>query len=205
MCSFEQLLVRLREADVLCAAKLFINRLYKLCTHRHDTQNPGTDGNKRVNIRVVLAAFMIYFRPTHVFETMDPGSLEHSLFDAAKALVDHLESIIECISANESFRDVPVEVSVRFEPLLTQYLRSFKAWKGPDLEKMITRIEHALIALYIARAKLSEEDPANSTINANLDAEIARLRAKLSNLAGADALERLDTRYSAATGDAAVA
>lgn len=142
-----------------------------------------------------MAAFMISYRPTHVFESM--GLREQDLFDKTKAFLDCFYLITERISADWTFSNVPGELSLLFRPLIAQYVQSFQAWKIPDMERLATRIRHALVALYQARADLPEDEPANSRVNVELAAQIARLRNKLTDVAGADGLTKFDHDHPA--------
>ena len=78
--SFETLVIFLREKSTIAIAKACLQRIHLLSTFRHGSPDHALEPDN-VNIRVFLAAFMIAFRPTHVFESM--GSREQTLFDAA--------------------------------------------------------------------------------------------------------------------------
>ena len=141
-------------------------------------------------MRVFLAGFMIAYRPTHVFESM--GALEHALLEAATPLLSAFQKIYTCIIRNGSFDAVPHELTKDFPTLLFEYLKRFKAWKVPDEAKLTCRIKHALIALYQAEEHLPPDEPEDSKLKMEFRMQIERLRNKLQQIAGVDALEKFD-------------
>jgi hypothetical protein len=127
--SFEHLVVFLREKEVIASTNNSLQRIHKLCISRHGSPPSASSGN--VNARVYLAAFMIAYRPTHVFESM--GALETALYDSAYPLTTRFQSILECIArVGGAFQAVPVELTTGFLEMLHLYLDCFKAWKVPD-------------------------------------------------------------------------
>eukprot|EP00291_Cryptomonas_curvata_P026192 CAMPEP_0172174800 /NCGR_PEP_ID=MMETSP1050-20130122/13871_1 /TAXON_ID=233186 /ORGANISM="Cryptomonas curvata, Strain CCAP979/52" /LENGTH=643 /DNA_ID=CAMNT_0012846827 /DNA_START=422 /DNA_END=2354 /DNA_ORIENTATION=- len=152
---------------------------------------------ENVNVRVFLAAFMIAYRPTHVFESM--GALEQSLFESAMPLLTTFERIIQCIrsSAKRSFQEVPPDLTEGFPTMLFEYLKRFKAWKVPDEAKLTCRIKHALIALYQAEEHLPPDEPEDSKLKVEFRTQIERLRSKLQQIAGVDALNQFDEQRKA--------
>ena len=137
-------------------------------------------------MRVFLAAFMIAFRPTHVFESM--GEREQSLFESAGPLISCFERIVDSLATNGSFYLVSFDLTVGFVPMLLSYLKCFKAWKVPDEAKLTCRIKHALLALYQAEEHLPPNEPEDSKLKIEFRTQIARLRSKLTQIAGSDAL-----------------
>ena len=141
-------------------------------------------------MRVFLAGYMIAFRPTHVFESM--GALEQALYEAAHPLLANFQRTVECFAAAGSFCSVPEELTRQFPEMLFEFLRRFKAWKVPDEAKLTSRIKHALIALYQAENHLPADEPADSKLKIEFRTQIERLRSKLQQIAGADALAQFD-------------
>ena len=150
----------------------------------------GASRPDSINVRVFLVAHMIAHRPTHVFESMGP--LEQALFDVAVPLVTNLESIARAIVEAGSFSGVHYELTDGFVARLFVYIGCFNKWRVPDAAKLTTRLKHALIALHQAQAQLPPDEPADSGLNVELNAQTARLRSKLKQIAGAGALEQLD-------------
>jgi hypothetical protein len=187
--SFENLVVFLREKNTIRVTKNCLQRIHICCTLRHGSPHQAlvTD---HVNVRVFLAAFMIAYRPTHVFESM--GALEQPLFESAGPLITNFMQIAECLASNESFSDVPVNLTIAFPTMLFEYLRNFKAWKIPDETKLTCRIKHALVALYQAQENLPVDEPSDSKLSVELRTQIERLRRKLSQIAGTQELEKFD-------------
>jgi hypothetical protein len=142
-------------------------------------------------VRVFLAGFMIAFRPTHVFESM--GQLEQALFESAVPLITNFQRIVECVASGGSFQVVSPELTCQFPTMLFEYLKRFKAWKVPDEAKLTCRIKHALIALYGAEQHLPPDEPEDSKLKIEFRTQIERLRSKLSQIAGPDALAQFDS------------
>jgi hypothetical protein len=143
-----------------------------------------------VNVRVFLAAYMIAFRPTHVFESM--GALEKTLFDAALQLLTRFQDIVQRIASTGSFQCVAFDLTCDFPLMIFEYLKHFKAWKVPDEVKLTCRIKHALIALYNAEQQLPHDEPDDSKLKIEFRTQIERLRGKLAQIAGAQELARFD-------------
>ena len=196
--SFETLVVHLRDKPVIQASKNLIQRLHLLCAFRHGTP-AGFNGNN-VNVRVVLAAYMIAYRPTHVFESM--GQVETDLVVSAKTMLATLESITQTLmkSVGKRFAEVPAVLTKNFQTIMFDYLKSFKAWKIPDEAKLTCRIKHALVALYQAQQHLPPNEPSDSKLNLEFHSQIERLRLKLLQIAGQEALDKFDAdRLAGAT------
>ena len=188
-CSFEALVVFLREKPIIAVTKAILQRVHMLSTFRHGSPKMAlAPGN--VNVRVVLAAFMVAFRPTHVFEAM--AQLEQTLYESALPLVKKFEEIVKSIAINKGFSGVPLDLTKDFALLLFEYLRNFKAWKVPDEAKLTCRIKHALIALYQAEDHLPPDEPHDSKLKVEFRTQIERLRGKLYQIAGPKALKEFD-------------
>jgi hypothetical protein len=195
--SFETLVIFLREKSTIAIARACLQRIHLLSTFRHGSPDHALEPDN-VNIRVFLAAFMIAFRPTHVFESM--GSREQTLFDAALPLLTSFQRIIERVASAGSFQAVPGDLTERFPVMLFEYLKCFKAWKVPDEAKLTCRIKHALIALYQAEGHLPPDEPGNSKLRAEFRTQITRLRSKLQQIAGDGELTKFDANTVVSTG-----
>ncbi len=91
-------------------------------------------------MRVYLAAFMIGYRPTHVFESM--GCLEQALYEVAGPLTVNFQRIVECVIKVGAFQDVPADLTTGFIEMLFEFLKCFKAWKVPDEVILIITITY---------------------------------------------------------------
>jgi hypothetical protein len=187
---FEDLVTFLREKPVINTSKQCLQRIHLLCTFRHGSPTKVEFTPESVNVRVFLAVYMIAYFPKHVFENMGP--LETALFNVSQPLIDSIERIMKQISLYRHFQHVPSALSKDFTALLFNYLRHFKAWKVPDEKKLVTRIKHALLALYQARAHLPHDEPVDSKLNTEFETQIKRLREKLLVIAGQAEVDRLD-------------
>jgi hypothetical protein len=188
-CSFENLVITLREKRVIAVTKACLQRLHLLTTFRHGSP-PRALAPENVNVRVFLAGYMIAYRSTHVFENM--GALEHALLDAATPLLTKFQEMCNVVREKKAFSAVPVELSRDFPTMLFDYLKRFKAWKVPDEAKLTCRIKHALVALYQAEEHLPADEPEDSKLKIEFRTQIDRLRSKLQQIAGADALQKFD-------------
>jgi hypothetical protein len=186
----------LREKPIIAVSKACLQRIHLLSTFRHGSPSKAL-APENVNVRVFLAAFMIAYRPTHVFESM--GALEQSLYESAIPLLTAFERILQCIrtSAKRCFQEVPHDLTEGFPTMLFEYLKRFKAWKVPDEAKLTCRIKHALIALYQAEEHLPPDEPEDSKLKVEFRTQIERLRSKLQQIAGVDALNQFDEQRRA--------
>ena len=199
--SFEALVVFLREKPVIAAMKGALQRIHYITTCLHGSPSKHMMP-ENVNVRVFLAAYMIVYRSSHVFESM--GTLEQALFESAVPLLNTFHEIcskiMEAKTAGEktNFTSiVPTSLSKEFPTLLFEYLKRFKAWKTPDEAKLLCRIKHALVALYQAESHLPPDEPEDSKLKIEFKTQIVRLREKLSQLGGPEALEKFNADYSA--------
>jgi hypothetical protein len=194
--SFESLVVLLREKPIIAAMKAALQRMHLLSTFRHGSPSKSL-APENVNVRVFLAAFMIGYRPTHVFEGM--GTLEQGLFEAAVPLLSQFERMCRTLLAApyRHFQYVPSDQTKEFPTALFEYLKRFKAWKVPDEAKLSCRIKHALVALYQAEEHLPPDEPADSKLKVEFREQISRLRGKLQQISGQEALDKFDTERSA--------
>ena len=201
--SFETLVNHLKEKKVILAAKHCMHRVHLVCSQRHGVDADIKAGN--VNVRVILAAFMIVHRPSRVFEQL--GSVEHGLVESAKKMLQCLESILGfALKAGKDFAwaTTPKELTEDFQDVVFRYLKDFKAWKVPDEAKLSARIQHALVALYQAKGHLPATEPADSRLMVEFESQIARLRGKLAQIAGQGALDLFDQQRLGCTGPWAV-
>ena len=189
--SFEALVILLREKPVLASMKAALQRIHLQTTFRHGSPSK-TLQPENVNVRVFLAAYMIAFRSTHVFEGMGP--LEQALFESAVPMLNMFHAICDALMAspNKCFSDVPSALTKEFPTVLFEYLKRFKAWKVPDEAKLTCRIKHALVALYQAEEHLPPDEPKDSKLRIEFTAQITRLRSKLAQIAGQEALDKFD-------------
>jgi hypothetical protein len=183
----------LRERPTIATAKACLERIHRLVQLRHGWARGSDQSNHIfVNTRVFLAAFLIVGWPTRVFESMD--DLETKLLESATALLASFEQIVSEITKVKVFKNVPYSITRPFHTLLMDYLRDFQAWKAPDEAKLITRITHALIALYQADQSLPPDEPANSKLKMEFKSQIERLRCKLRQISGSAMVEQFDEK-----------
>ena len=91
-----------------------------------------------------------------------------------------------------SLSQLPRDLTKSFVPALFTYVRDFHLWKVPDEAKLVSRIKHALVALYQARLQLPPDEPEDSQLNTEFRTQILRLRQKMRQIAGEDVLLNFD-------------
>ena len=145
-------------------------------------------------ISVFLAGFVIANRPTQLLDGM--STLEQALHGSAKPLLTVFEKICAHIQSSpaRSFQEVPHELTKDFLTVLFEYLKRFAAWKRERYcdPRVACRIKHALYALYIAEQHLPPDEPEDSKLKIELRTRIERLRYKLQQICGVDALNEID-------------
>ena len=141
-------------------------------------------------MRVFLSAYMIAYFPDEVFDRME--QIEKDLISVTMPLIDVFERISSAISESRNFCDTPSEITASFPSLLLAYMRKFKAWKIPDEERLVQRIQHGLLSLYEARSHLPPDEPDDSVLNIEFRVQIGRLRGRLAQVAGNDFLQKFD-------------
>jgi hypothetical protein len=188
---FEPLVIFLREKSIISATKVCLLRIYQLCISRHGSSNIVILP-ENINVRIFLSSYMIAYYPQNVFENI--GTLEKALLDATIPLLTRFQNICKtiCSSAKHTFQDVPDELTKDFLTMLFEFYKNFKEWKVPDVAKLTSRIKHALTALYKAKEQIMLHEPDNSELKIEFNKQIERLRIKLRQVAGVNALEQFD-------------
>ena len=188
---FDQLVPYLREMRVISTTKTCLERIHRLavlaCRAQKDPAAPET-----VSVRVFLAGYMIAYRPTHVFESM--GELEQKLFDASKPVLEHFRQLCYVVQRNPTkpFGTYCMVHSKEFPDKLFTYLGRFREWKVPDEMKLRSRIKHALVAMYQGMSHLPADEAPDSKLNTEFKTQIRRLRTKLVQIAGEEALAEFE-------------
>ncbi len=110
--------------------------------------------------------------------------------------MDIFESILSAIHSHphSAFRTLPAATTQGFLSALSDYQHCFDAWMTPDSTKLVGRIQHALVALYHAAHHLPPGPP-DAGPRAELRTQVRRLREKLAQIAGSDALARFDREH----------
>ena len=141
--SFDDLAAKLREPELLDVMQKTVLRVFYLSFGRRGTRRIA---EANLNIRVFLAAYMIAFRPSYVFE-QPHGALEKELHAVSEPLLQYFERVCEELR-EKPIHNVARELTDEFPAMLHTYVKKFKAWKIPDETKLSERIKHALAALY---------------------------------------------------------
>ena len=166
-----------------CLQRLYLRALLQ-------NKNHTADAVEKLNVRIFLAAYMIVCFPTNVFERIGPT--EQALLDAARRMLETFEGICLAVHGADrpSVAQLPRPLMERLPGEVREYLDRFAAWRVPDEARLVGRIERALLAVLQARA---EAGAGAAGLNAaELEGQAARLREKLAQLAGADAVARVE-------------
>ena len=144
-CSFESLVIYLREPNVIQITKQILDRIHLLCTMRHRSSPPALPQSplEHVKVKVFLSAFMIVFHPHNVLENMS-GKLEQALLKSAKQLMDQFQAIIHSLIGFSQkkkqqqqqstppplyFNEIGHKLTKTFQQIFFNYLEAFNEWK----------------------------------------------------------------------------
>lgn len=171
---FDQLIVYLRDTDVIQTSKKFLLRINFAATK---IALQGMNGNQgalvTVSVREILAAVMIAYFPHDVFQNF--GEREMSAINASRPLLDCMHRMATALATGKGFTMVAPADIQQFPDLHRSYLESFRAWKVPDLQNLVQRIEHALVALVNSLAQVDPFEPLDEPLRAELRTQIRRL------------------------------
>lgn len=183
---FNNIVLFLRQKKTITETKLCIDRINNLIIILYGKEKFNIPN---FNIRIFLAGYMITYYTTHVFENM--GTSEQQLFDITNILIETFDNICILIKSGRPFKDIPESLIKNYVESLDNFLKTFKEWKQIDQVKLITRIKHALIALYTAYKDISNDDSPDLDLKNQFCTEIINLRSKFKNIAN-DALQQFD-------------
>ncbi len=197
--TFEDVVEILGRADVIAAFKHLLLRLHQCSVSINNIQS-APDDIPQINVRIVLAAFMMAFFPTKVFESAG-GAVERDVTQAAKDIINVIEDISTRVQLHplRSFQAVTPHAAGMFIDRLFHFLRVFQAWKIPDERRIAARIKHALNALYTSRLQLQPMDLENGNIPQAVTDMIVRLEDKLRRLTNDATAAEFIAAYSAGT------
>lgn len=197
---FEEISKQLRKRWIINIAKKTIERLLYILVRAAIRTKQSYNNTKLIdekpNIRVFLAAFMLIARPDNCFETV--GYLERNVLNSANELVNCFKDICNRIESNKSITLNDWCSYMPFIEKLNDYLTKFKDWKVPDENKLAERIKHAVTALYRAESHLTLNNPEYLSMKKEFGAQKIKLRSKMIQIAGVQALKELDNQLKEA-------
>ena len=158
---FDEFVAHIRTPAVLEASTAFM----KLLVLRSGGIDPE-DGTAQVNVRVILAAYMIILHPNNVFEAM--GMSEQILLNASRDM-------------DESFRNVVIGAGTwaACKHAVEVYVPIFRAWKTFDQAAVILRMERAILMI---RAACDAAIPEERLV---MELQIVRLSNRMAQLLNA--------------------
>jgi hypothetical protein len=129
-------------------------------------------------------------------------TLERNLATSATALVGCIDEIIAYIQETGTFSGVltapvPLALAVPLQVLWVEYLHAFQCWKKPDEHALVERIKGAVVALTQAELRIPANEPENSPLRVEFKVQTRRLKDKLAEIAGVDALNQFNLELSA--------
>jgi hypothetical protein len=185
----------LRSQQTIARSKACLQRLLRLSAFRHklDIQESAP---AKIKTREFLAAYMIACFPANVFESIGP--LEQAVLDAAGRMLAIFERICAALRGDgrQAFSQLPAELTAALPVAVQAYLDRFMEWKVPDEARLARRIERALLAVLQAQAQAGTAADA-PVLTAALTEQAGRLREKLAQLAGAEAVARVEAAMRA--------
>jgi hypothetical protein len=172
---FEKLSEFLRRPDVVDAAGDFLERLIHFINNTY-TFFPAAAAAKNeekrkkrapsivgtVSVKIFEAAYMIATYPEHVFEVAS-DKLEQDVTKASTPLLEWVDRIVKKKTVGSWSADVSEADRKALPGLMCTYLRTFKAWKVVDEQRLAGRLKHALEHLEQEEAKLLAIDEADRT------------------------------------------
>lgn len=183
---FDEVEKFVKRDDVTEVSRAMLGRLMMLCNYGRGGR-PLISGT--VNVKIILAAFMIVNKPNMVFENMD--DLSNGVIDAGRDFIGKLKDVCKMVAEGESWRAASVKTDKKLPSLLCAYLCKFKTWKLQHEKRLANRLTKALQGLERAEAGL-ERSKSNEPIRAEIENQKARLREKLKTIAGEGALRAYD-------------
>lgn len=119
---FDGLAATLRDKKLIDCTKLMLMRFCHLTT-RNTPRDELPTLPETLNVRVILASYMIAYKPSHVFE--HEGTLEKAVKEASLPLLECFERM--CTAAAEGgWPGVAMADKQAFPKLLACYLEAFK-------------------------------------------------------------------------------
>lgn len=187
-------MVHLKDEKVVNASRKCWGRLQTISNNMR--KGVPMENDDIINVRVLLAAYMIVHRTACVFESMD-STLEQKVLQSGIEMLKNTESLIAFISRQGkhfAWAKVSQEMMTTFAESIRQYKDDFKKWRMMDETKLLLRIKNALYALYQAMRHLPTQDltTADQRLAQEFNVQIARLRSKIVQISGQEALSALD-------------
>ena len=133
---------------------------------------------------------MIAYRHDNILEN-SKGKLELPLMNAANQLLDLFLPLVHALADGTPPSRLHRSLD-RFMLLLVAYYTCFRDWKLQDEAKLLARIKNALLTLYDAEQHLPPDESEGSERKIQLRQQIEKLRSKLKQIGGVDALDHFD-------------
>jgi len=182
--TFEFLTTAVRQENTKRKTAAVIKRVCNLAT---PLPANGVGATMRVNVKVVLTAYMMLAHTDHVIDRQS-SILVDILLNAARAFVTCLESTASAMASGTRFADIPDALSLPAK--LMDYNTRFTAWKAIDTMMLQYRVENAIGLLTAARNGAAPGSEGHTT----LTEQVATMRARLVTMYGLAALQAFDAR-----------
>ena len=182
------LVENIQKAEVMKATADYISRICKVYDDLRAGENGPPSQAFELNIRIALCVYPVYVFPNAVFETLGP--IETGVQNAAREFKASLETIAEELAKGTRLADIPDMAT--FGPKIHAFATRFNQYKESGRPDIQGRMERAIIALTANRVR---HQPGSDEYAAETE-NINRVRAKLTQFAGIEALQALDARMA---------
>jgi len=185
---FPFLMENIKKAEVMKVTADYISRICKVYDDIRVGENAPPSQAFGLNTRIVLSVYAVHMFPNAVFETLGP--IETGVQNAAREFMASLETIAEELAKGTRLADITDMAA--FGPRIHAFATRFNQYKESGRPDVQGRIERAIIALTANRVRHQpgSDEYAVETENIN------RVRGKLTQFAGIEALQALDARMA---------
>lgn len=167
--------------------------------HAHCLSKHGMPGCREVDAYKFMSAYLFADRmPAHEQESLHTARTR----EAAQPLMETFSAIIarlRWLGSSASLDAVADDLTTPFLSQLTAFYNAHDGFAGITRERLITRIEHVLVALYQQRF-IRVRDGVDPLWLAVCDTQIVRLREQYVLFVGVEALDRLHARMTGENG-----
>ena len=108
---------------------------------------------------------------------------------ASVSILAVVDSVASALAAGVLFRDA--EEGTNVHQLLRGHFFAFRQWKVPDEVRIVTRIQHAIVALMRADLQIPDDEPENPN-RTEIRFQINRLREQLLRIVGQARVDAFD-------------
>lgn len=191
---FEALLAKFAGRRVRDVCSRVIKRVIALINSSRARSDPAVTGT--VEPQVFLCAYLIVSHPGHVIEV--ENDLSRALVAATEPMLECFEGFMDLCRGGVAWQDVRDAQGRELCALLCRYLRTFKAWKAVDEQRVAVQLKDMLVLLEDSAESLRGETGPAAALLPQMSNQVARIRSKLVAVAGQGTLDEYDRDRAAA-------